>query len=187
MKPEYKNWMPKGMVGGFAAGAVGVIALCTVLGWLMPTGAAKTAVVALLAVLGAVLVGLSVWAVMMYRTFSYDGKRQLSKQIIETVAKRVTLPDGATGLDVGCGSGALINACAKRNPSASFVGVDHWGPEYQSFSQALCEQNALAEGVANVHFQKGDARKLDFPNETFDAVVSNYVYHNVLTLSLIHI
>ena len=26
----------------------------------------------------------------------------------------------------------------------------------------------------------GDANKLDFPDESFDAVVSNYVYHNVM-------
>ena len=28
-------------------------------------------------------------------------------------------------------------------------------------------------------FQHGDANKLDFPDESFDAVVSNYVYHNI--------
>ena len=28
-------------------------------------------------------------------------------------------------------------------------------------------------------FQRGDANKLDFPDECFDAVVSNYVYHNI--------
>ena len=32
----------------------------------------------------------------------------------------------------------------------------------------------------NAAFQKGDARHLDFPDETFDAVTSNYVYHNVM-------
>ena len=28
-------------------------------------------------------------------------------------------------------------------------------------------------------FRRGDATKLDFPDESFDAVVSNYVYHNI--------
>ena len=28
-------------------------------------------------------------------------------------------------------------------------------------------------------FQQGDACSLDFPDETFDAVTSNYVYHNI--------
>ena len=28
-------------------------------------------------------------------------------------------------------------------------------------------------------FRHGDANRLDFPDESFDAVVSNYVYHNI--------
>lgn len=84
------------------------------------------------------------------------------------------------GLDVGCGSGALTIACAKRNPRGTMLGIDCWGPEYASFSKELCEQNAQAEGVANVSFQKGDTCKLDFPDETFDVVTSNYVYHNIV-------
>ncbi len=80
---------------------------------------------------------------------------------------------------MGCGSGALTIACAKRNPEASFLGIDRWGKEYASFSKALCRQNAAAEGVCNVDFQQGDAVKLDFPDGSFDAVVSNYVYHNI--------
>jgi ubiquinone/menaquinone biosynthesis C-methylase UbiE len=59
------------------------------------------------------------------------------------------------------------------------LGVDRWGKEYASFSLPLCEKNAKAEGVKNVSFRKGDAVKLDFPDESFDAVVSNYVYHNL--------
>ena len=31
----------------------------------------------------------------------------------------------------------------------------------------------------NTKFQQGDAVKLDFADETFDAVTSNYVYHNI--------
>ena len=30
-----------------------------------------------------------------------------------------------------------------------------------------------------MEFQHGDATKLDFDDETFDAVTSNYVYHNI--------
>ena len=103
----------------------------------------------------------------------------MSKQIIEGIADRVRLPDGGVGLDVGCGSGALAIACAKRNPNASFVGLDRWGKEYASYNKPLCESNAKAEGVKNVTFRRGDATKLDFPDEHFDAVVSNYVYHNI--------
>ena len=36
-------------------------------------------------------------------------------------------------------------------------------------------QHCVRDGI-----QHGDADKLDFPDESFDAVVSNYVYHNVM-------
>jgi ubiquinone/menaquinone biosynthesis C-methylase UbiE len=116
---------------------------------------------------------------LLYRAFSYNGKRQMSKQIVEGIAEYVKLPENGKALDVGCGSGALTIACAKRNPGASFIGVDRWGKEYASFNKPLCENNAKAEGVKNVSFRRGDATRLDFPDESFDAVVSNYVYHNI--------
>ena len=103
----------------------------------------------------------------MYNAFSYEGERRLAQKIVEGVAAYVTIPAGGKGLDVGCGSGALTIACAKRNPEATMVGVDRWGMEYASFSQALCEQNAEAEGVAaRTKFLSGDARKLPFADET---------------------
>ena len=119
------------------------------------------------------------WCVYAYRSFSYDGERKLSRQIIDGTASHITLPEGGVGLDIGCGSGALTIACAKRNPQGKMVGIDRWGKEYASFSLPLCEKNASAEGVKNVSFQRGNAVKLDFPDESFDAVTSNYVYHNI--------
>lgn len=103
----------------------------------------------------------------------------MSAQIIDGVASYVKVPEGGKILDVGCGSGALAIAAAKKNPQSEVTGIDRWGKEYASFNKKLCEENAEAEGVANVRFQQGDAAHLDFPNETFDAVTSNYVYHNI--------
>ena len=178
MKPDYKNWMPKGMILSFAAASVLSLAAAFTVR-LLADGALKTVLTVLLAVLAALFCGLTVWSIFMYRAFSYNGKRQMSRGIIEGVAAYVRLPEGGSGLDVGCGSGALAIACAKRNPNAAFVGIDRWGKEYASFSKLLCERNASVEGVGNVSFARGDATKLDFPDESFDAVVSNYVYHNV--------
>ena len=89
------------------------------------------------------------------------------------------LKPGMSLLDVGCGSGALTIACAKRNPQGKMIGIDRWGKEYASFSLPLCEKNAAAEGVTNISFQRGNSVKLDFLDESFDAVTSNYVYHNI--------
>ncbi len=140
MKPNYKNWMPKGMIWSFAAGAAVSLALTLVVGanWLK----------ILFLILTLVLAGVTVWTVLMYRAFSYDGKRQMSRQIIDGVAEYVKLPEGGQCLDVGCGSGALTIAVAKRNPQGTVTGIDRWGAEYASFSKRLCEDNAKAEGVA---------------------------------------
>ena len=177
-KANYKNWVPLPMVLGFDA-ASAVLAGCAAA--LAVKGRGKLAGGAA-AVLGAGALGTgcaAAWCTTAYRAFSYDGKRKLSKQIVEGTAEYATLPDGGVGLDVGCGSGALTIACAKRNPNARMVGCDRWGPEYFIFSKKLCDDNAAAEGVSNVSFRQGDATKLPFADESFDFVTSNYVYHNI--------
>ena len=178
MKPDYKNWMPRGMIWSFLGGAVGCGIAATVFSRLLG-GTMKTIMTGVFAALAVIFLGLTVWAVLMHRAFSYDGKRQMSRQIIEGTAANVKLPAAGRCLDVGCGSGALAIAVAKRNPRAQVVGIDRWGKEYASFNKALCESNARAEGVKNTSFRQGDATHLDYADETFDAVVSNYVYHNI--------
>ncbi len=178
MKPDYKNWMPKGMVYSFLGGALGSAAVAIVLSLLLK-GTLRTVLVVAFAALAVVFCGLTIWAALMRRAFSYDGKRQMSRQIIEGTAARVKLPDGGRCLDVGCGSGALAIAVAKCNPRGEVVGIDRWGKEYASFNKNFCESNARAEGVKNTSFRQGDATHLEFADETFDAVVSNYVYHNI--------
>ena len=171
MKADYKNWVPKGMIYGLGAAAAGLAGTA---------GIIKSKPISALLSTGALGCGaFTAWCIYANDQFSYDGKRKLSRQIVEGVAEYVKLLEGGVGLDVGCGSGALTIACAKRNPQASMVGIDRWGPEYASFSKELCEKNAQVEDVSNVSFRKGDACKLDFPDETFDAVTSNYVYHNI--------
>lgn len=178
MGANYDNWVPKGMIYGFAAGA-GALAVGAV--GLAVLGDSKTTK-ALAAICGAGAVGLGAyagWCQYAHNQFSYEGERQLSKQIVEGTAQFVNLPEGGVGLDVGCGSGALTIACAKRNPQGRMVGCDRWGAEYYMFSKELCEKNAEAEGVKNTSFMQGDAIRLPYADGAFDAVTSNYVYHNI--------
>ncbi len=178
MRPDYKNWMPKGMVYSFLFVALGCgIAALAVR--LLPDGTLRTVLTAAMAVPAVVFGGLTVWALMLYRAFDYNGRRQMSRQIIEGVAAQVKIPESGSCLDVGCGSGALAIAVGRRWPKAEIIGIDRWGREYASFSKALCERNAQAEGVTRISFRQGDATHLEFPDESFDAVVSNYVYHNI--------
>lgn len=53
-----------------------------------------------------------------------------------------------TATDVGCGSGALTIACAKRNLEATMVGCDIWRGAYKAvFSKKRCEDNTKIEHV----------------------------------------
>ena len=129
MKPDYKNWIPKGMLFSLIAGTVLSLALLLVF-VIFGIGVGGKLRVVLGVVFGIAFVicaKYTEWCVYAYRSFSYDGERKLSKQIIEGTAHYVTLP----------------------------------------------------EGVKNALFRRGNAVKLDFPDESFDAVTSNYVYHNI--------
>lgn len=181
MTADYKNWVPKGMI--YVLLALSALTFtCLVVFGICGIAAAGT---------GRIIAGIvsaaafapcalfTAWAINAYCAFSYKGKRQLSRRIIQGTAEYVSLPQGGRGLDVGCGSGALTIACAKKNPHAFMTGLDRWGKEYASFNKPLCEKNAAAEGVSNTDFVKGNAIKLDYKDETFDAVTSNYVYHNI--------
>ncbi len=182
MKPDYKNWVPKGMVNGLIAGTVLVFVLFMLFGatdWILH-GTARYICAVVLGVGTLALLFFAVWMGSLYRIFDYNGKRKLSKTIIEGVAAYVSVPDGGVGLDVGCGSGALTIESAKRNPGAQMVGCDIWSGAYKSsFTRKRCEDNAAAEGVSNARFEEGNAVALPFADESFDAVCSNYVYHNI--------
>lgn len=187
MKNEYGNWMPKWMVVSlkvFSFISLFISALFGALSFIYRPNKEKFNT--LLLVISIVFLPVTLILYVMYRkfdlmmrTFDYGNDEGVSWKIINYVADKVEL-DGKEKkiLDVGCGSGALTIACAKRNPDSIVFGVDVWSmPKY--FSKEMCEKNADFEGVSNVEFVKSSAVSLDFEDEYFDAVVSNYVYHNI--------
>jgi hypothetical protein len=100
MRADYKNWMPKGMVTSFTGGAVGAWAAALGAHILMPEGTVKRVMTGLSATAGVVLTGVSVWSFLMYRAFDYNGKRQMSRQIISGIADHVNLPEDGNCLDI---------------------------------------------------------------------------------------
>lgn len=180
MKPDYKNWMPKGMLYsvfiisivfvlvGIVFGIVGIF-IC-VYSWII------SGVSLLIGFFGLFLY---YKFLIMYKAFDYNGDYHLMKIVADGTVKYVNIKDNDKGLDVGCGSGALSIALAKLNPNTKIIGIDRWGKEYASFNKKLCEKNAEIEGVCNVSFMQGNAVSLPFSDNEFDVLVSNYVYHNI--------
>ena len=77
MKPDYKNWIPKGLVRTFCLTFLGLCIVLAVIA-LAAEGSLKTVLLIVFGVLALVFCGLAIWAVMMYRAFDYNGKRQMS-------------------------------------------------------------------------------------------------------------
>lgn len=182
-KPDYRNWVPVSLLRNLIGGTIITFILFIIFAGtdLVFSGSLRIICGIILGIGVLILLFFSIMLSFMYRSFDYRGKRKLAKTIIEGVAQYVEIPDGGVGLDVGCGSGALTIACAKRNPKATMVGCDIWSGSYKvEFSKKICEDNAKAEGVSNVRFEEGNAVKLPFEDESFDVVTSNYVYHNIM-------
>ena len=183
IKADYKNWVPKRLLLAKIAESLVSLVLFILFAAsdLILQGRPRLIWGLILGLVCLTLILITVWLSILYRTFDYNGKRKLAKVIIEGTADYVKIPDGGVGLDVGCGSGALTIACAKKNPRATMVGCDIWSGGYKSeFSKKLCQDNTVAEGVTNVSFESGNAVKLPFNDESFDVVTSNYVYHNIM-------
>ena len=172
---DYGNWMPLSVLG-MAAGAFALMATLsffffTAFYW-PPTGA-------IFAVTAAVMLALLLWFTWIRRRYAFEGGGMM-EQVHQIVLSHLDFDGQGQLLDVGCGSGALSIRAALTWRAAQVVGIDYWGYAY-GYGQAMCEKNAESEGVAaQCRFQHGDANRLDFPDESFDAVVSNYVYHNVM-------
>ncbi|WP_050607722.1 methyltransferase domain-containing protein [Clostridium niameyense] len=114
--------------------------------------------------------------------FSFNGGRLMEK-FYNVLIKTLKWSGSGTLIDIGCGAGALSIKCAKYFSNSSIIGIDYWGKEW-NYAKEQCENNARTEGVSKqIVFQNGDAAKLDFPSEYFEAAVSNFVFHEVRTQS----
>ena len=172
---DYGSWMSNPvftMVGALLALAVVLAALSFLVFHLAWLGV-------IFAVAAVVFLALLVWITWIRKQYAFGGGGMMER-VHQVVLSHLDFDGEGTLLEVGCGSGALSIRAALLWPEAQVTGIDYWGAAY-GYGQAMCEKNAASEGVAaRCRFQRGDANKLDFPDESFDAVVSNYVYHNVV-------
>jgi len=113
-----------------------------------------------------------------YYMFSPKGEN-LQKKFYDLILDNLESHNPGKILDIGAGNGILAITAALRYQNAEVTGVDYWGKDWE-YSKSVCERNARVARVAErIHFQKGDAARLNIPDATFDAVVSNLTFHEV--------
>ncbi len=190
MKGNYKNWVPDRFLKYMkSAGSASIFLFAFIAVYILyqsSIGAEYNLFLSILSVLFLIIgIGIFIFRwkmIQMYKEFNLDDPNSICWKIINYVADSLDVEEGDKVLDVGCGSGALSVTFAKKNPKCNIVGADIWSDSftgYREFSKELCESNAKADGVDNVSFEKSDARELIFEDESFNAVISNFVYHNI--------
>jgi arsenite methyltransferase len=84
-------------------------------------------------------------------------------------------------LDIGAGTGLLMNGAAKFLTTGKSVGIDIWRPEDlsdNSIENTL--KNAVLENVQDkIEIKTEDARQLSFEDNSFDIVLSMFCIHNI--------
>lgn len=175
-KVDYGNWVSNYVLQLLVIVTLGAVVVLAAVEWAfhqpVVTGLAALLVVLMLAML--------VYMWLCRRAFAFDGGG-LMGMFHAHLVEHLDWDGRGTLLDVGCGSGALSIRCAKQFPEAEVVGIDYWGKMW-NYGKAQCERNAAAESVVNrIQFERGDAARLAFADDAFDAVVSNFVFHEVKT------
>jgi len=98
----------------------------------------------------------------------------MRRQMIPALKKHFKTSDGKglKFLEIACGTGALTRALALAFPKAQIICLD-LSPHYLKKAQ-----EKLSE-FKNLSFVQGLAENLDFKDETFDAVFSCYLFHEL--------
>lgn len=173
---NYGNWVPATLMRAASAiaAALAVLLLLDLAFWKSAAAGVIAGIFFLIVLVFALYMGKC------RRTFAFEGGG-LMGEIHEFLVSHLPWEGSGSLLDIGCGAGALTIRCAKRFPKAKLTGMDFWGKEW-NYAKEQCEKNALAEGVSErIVFEQGDAAKLRYPAEAFDAAVSNFVFHEVRT------
>jgi arsenite methyltransferase len=109
------------------------------------------------------------------------GSKVLKLRARDAILSRIAWRGDERVLDIGCGHGVLLVGAAKRLTTGRAIGVDIWRQVDQWDNRPEnTARNARIEGVADrVEIHTCDASKLDFPDESFDVILSSSALHDM--------
>lgn len=97
-----------------------------------------------------------------------DASRDYWQFLSVRTVDRLRLRPGESVLDAACGTGpALIPAAKAVGPGGSVIGVDYAGQML-----AIARDKVSQSGLSNIKLVAGDMTSLDYPEESFDTVMS---------------
>lgn len=173
-KTNYGNWVLEKALYMLFGGAVVLLGITIALQ--MTIGNPVITVIA--GVVCVLVLAEAVYMLICHEEFAF-GKGNMMAGVHQHLVEHLEWDGEGKLLDIGCGAAALTVRCAKAFPKAEITAMDYWGAEW-NYAKEQCEKNARIEGVSErITFQKGDAAKMDYEDETFDAAVSNFVFHEV--------
>jgi len=99
----------------------------------------------------------------------------------DRMLKMVNWKGSEAVLDVGTGRGLMAIAAAKHLTTGKAVGIDVWKQsDLSDNTRQNTLRNAEMEGVADkVTIENQDARQIQFPDCSFDVILSNLCLHNI--------
>ena len=86
------------------------------------------------------------------------------QEMLGSFLSSLNLNGNTTALEIGCGTGPISRALLELDAVSSVTGIDP-SPVFISYA------NKLSEALSNITFVTGDARNLDFQDESFDLVM----------------
>ena len=175
-KINYGNWVPERLLKLLWSFTVifAVLFVVNLIFW-------QKIVLTIIFALGTVvLLVYSILMTQMHHAFSFSGGGLMGK-VHDYLLSKLNWNGKGTLVDIGCGSGALAIKCAKKYPEAKIQGIDYWGVIWD-YAKEQCENNAKNENITNIEFKKDDAAHISYSDESFDAAVSNFVFHEVRTV-----
>jgi SAM-dependent methyltransferase len=171
MSVPTSGWIPRRRIHV----AVGLAVGFTMVG-VVGSAWSRAALVALVPALGA---GWAAFVMLRIRQQLSPGGGGWEQRIHDLVASRLALAADAQAsvLDIGCGDASLLVTLLEHAPAVTATGIDLWDTSWD-YAQAACEERVSSHGLGAT-FRRMDAARLEFPDASFDAVVSVMCFHEV--------